>query len=580
MVASPSDSSVDDKIRQMVAMLDDPDVGEAVKLTIRDGLQKLAQGGFEAAYENQLRYSARNDLRAFAEYVYGLPPFPHHEEIIKVLEDPTRERVLIVAPPNHAKSTVTSNHFLSWYMAKYPENAAILVQQTMTQATETLGAIRSTIQYDDKYQSVFPDAKPDEARGFTREKLFITSRKKLSRPDPNLMASGNGGPIQGRRAELIVVDDLVDEAAVQSEKIMRDTKSWFKTLLLPRLNPGGRCIVICTRWGMNDLAGMLVDDLDFEVLHMAAEGDEYGAYVDHLPPRYKVQTECVKQGIGEEEYLENLANRIAENEGYQTRVCQSVTDRSRFGIRKYIRPDSEAGVLWPEARDQEYLDEHKRGMGTVTYSLVYQGDPAGLQGDIFKRDWFRYYGPGDDCSKRAVPDDAYWFQSVDVAVSTKQRADFTVVATVAFDREGNFYVHDIDRVKMEAPEQPKLVEKNYKRYPKTLWVLIETVAYQLSLFQNVIKKGIPARAYKPMKNKEMRARSASAVFEAHKVFFRKDAMTIDKWLTIAEDEFTSFPRGEHDDVVDAISSLIEELSVYFGNPEPVEVVVEFGMDDD
>ena len=47
MVASPSDSSVDDKIRQMVAMLDDPDVGEAVKLTIRDGLQKLAQGGFD-----------------------------------------------------------------------------------------------------------------------------------------------------------------------------------------------------------------------------------------------------------------------------------------------------------------------------------------------------------------------------------------------------------------------------------------------------------------------------------------------------------------------------------------------------
>lgn len=558
----------------MVAMLDDPDVGEGVKTTIRDGLQKLAEGGFEAAYTTQLRYSARNDLNSYSEYVFGHVPAQHHKEITRLLADESKKRILIVAPPSHGKSIYTSNQFLSWYMGKYPEDAAILVQQTMTQATETLGAIRAVIEHDDKFKSVFPDALPDEDRGFTREKLFLKSRKDRSRPDPNLMASGSQGPVQGRRSDLIIVDDLVDEAAARSKKVMTDVKSWFKGILYTRLKPEGRLIVICTRWSADDLVKILTDDLDFEVLHMPAEGDENGAYADYLPSRDMVRA----SGLSEEDYLRVLAGEIERDEGWATTIVQSVQDRSRKCVRKYIRPDSDESLLWPEVQDRNLINDRKRSLGSVQFSLVFQGDPTGLKGDIFKRDWFQYYGPGDDCAKRKVPEDAFWFQSVDVAVSTRETADYTVVATIAFDREGNFYVHDIARKRIEAPDQPKLLKKKFKQFPKTVWVLIETVAYQLSLFQNIIREGIPARAFKPTKNKEMRARSAAATFEARKVFFRKDDETIDKWLTIVEDEFTSFPRGEHDDCVDAVSALLEELSLYFVNPEPVDVVVEFGVD--
>jgi predicted phage terminase large subunit-like protein len=571
MSTSPSGTeAIESRVELMVSMLDDPAIGEGVKATIRDGLQQLAQGGFRQAYESQLTYNARTNLDAFAECVYELPPFPHHREITKVLQDDSKKRVLIIAPPGHAKSTYVSLIYPAWWMGKYPDKAAIMVSNTATQASKFASSIREIIASDRKFKSVFPETRPDEARGWTREELFLGNRSNKSRPDPNLFATGMTGPVLGRRAELIIVDDPTSQQDATSETVMDQQKLWFKQTLMSRLKPGGRCVVILTRWHDKDLASMLVHDMDFEVVHMVAIGDEeHGAYVDYLPPGAQPEGDEV------DPRLLSIQEEV-EHEGYRTKIAKSHTAGTRKAVRKYLYSDGER-ALWRTEHDMAALNRIKQDYGSVQFNLVYQGDPTGLQGDIFKREWFEYYGPGDDCNKRSVPADAYWFQSVDVAVSQKKGADYTVVATCALDNEGNFFIHDIARQRIEAPDQPKLLERKYKQYPKTLWVLIETVAYQLSLFQNVIRKGIPARSYKPQKNKVMRARSAAAFFEARKVYFRKDKLSA-KWLGIVEDEFTSFPRGEHDDCVDAISSLLEELALYFVDPEPVELEVEFGSD--
>lgn len=574
-------SGLDEKIQQMMTMLDDPEVGESVKATIRDGLNQLAAGGFRAAYESQLVYRSRTDLDSFSECVYGLPPFTHHKEITKVLQDESKKRVLIIAPPGHAKSTYVSLIFPAWWMGKNPDKAAILVSNTSTQASKFTSSIREVIESDSQFKKVFPATCPDIARGWTREELFLGNRENKSRPDPNLFATGMTGPVLGRRAELIIVDDPTSQQDATSETVMDAQKLWFKQTLMSRLKPGGRCVVILTRWHDKDLASMLVNEMDFEVVHMVAIGDEEGgSYVDYLPagktPTDEDDREITVDWEGEEIDARLLSIKdLVEAEGHRCKIAKSHTSGSRKVVRKYLYPDGEK-ALWKTEHNLKALQRIKQDYGSVQFNLVYQGDPTGLQGDIFKRDWFKYYGPGDDCEKRKVPEDAHWFQSVDVAVSQKEDADFTVVATVAFDREGNFYIHDIERQKIEAPDQPKLLQSTYRRHSKVLWVLIETVAYQMALFQNVIRKGIPARSYKPQKNKVMRARSASAFFEARKVWFRKDKDTA-RWLSIVEDEFTSFPRGEHDDCVDAVSSLMEELALYFTG-EPVEVEIVFGVE--
>jgi len=557
---------INERIQRMIEMLDDPEIGEGTKVTIREGLRQLAEGGFRTAYETQLLYRSRTDLDSFAERVYELPPFPHHKEITKVLQDESKKRVLIIAPPGHAKSTYVSLIFPAWWMGKNPDKAAIMVSNTATQSSKFTSSIRETIESHKVFKRVFPEICPDVARGWTREELFLGNRENKSRPDPNLFATGMTGPVLGRRAELIIVDDPTSQQDAQSETVMEQQKLWFKQTLMSRLKPGGRCVVILTRWHDKDLASMLVNEMDFEVVHMVAIGDdEGGSYVDYLPPG--------KQPEGDEidPRLIDIQDELTM-EGFTTKIAKSHTAGTRKCVRKYLYADKRK-ALWTTEHNLEALLRIKQDYGTVQFNLIYQGDPTGLQGDIFKRDWFCYYGPEED--RKKVPKTAHWFQSVDVAVSQKKTADYTVMATIALDNEGNFFIHDIWRDRIEAPDQPKMIQKEYRKYPKVMWVLIEVVAYQLSLFQNVIRGGIPARPYRPEKNKVMRGRSGAAFFEARKVFFRRDAETNARWLGIAEDEFTSFPRGEHDDIVDAVTSLFEELALTFSG-EAIEVEIGFG----
>ncbi len=80
-----------------------------------------------------------------------------------------------------------------------------------------------------------------------------------------LTAAGIGGPIVGRGADLMLIDDYiknVEEAMSQAghKKIFE----WFKGTAYTRLEPGASLVVLATRWDFNDLIAMLVNELPHE----------------------------------------------------------------------------------------------------------------------------------------------------------------------------------------------------------------------------------------------------------------------------------------------------------------------------
>ena len=78
--------------------------------------------------------------------------------------------------------------------------------------------------------------------------------------DGEVKAAGVGGPITGRRADLVVVDDPVKSAEEAGSLGYRDKSwDWFQADLLTRLKPGGRIVLIMTRWHEDDLAGRLLE---------------------------------------------------------------------------------------------------------------------------------------------------------------------------------------------------------------------------------------------------------------------------------------------------------------------------------
>jgi predicted phage terminase large subunit-like protein len=67
------------------------------------------------------------------------------------------------------------------------------------------------------------------------------------------------GPITGRRADLIIIDDPVKSWAEAESSSFRDALyDWYRAELTARLKPGGRMVLMMTRWHEDDLAGRLL----------------------------------------------------------------------------------------------------------------------------------------------------------------------------------------------------------------------------------------------------------------------------------------------------------------------------------
>lgn len=135
---------MEDKLLELIAMLDDPDIGNSVKETIRETIKTLQVGGFNAAYEQNALFLARNDLNAFAETVFDYTPAIHHREITASLMDESRKRVLVVVPPNFAKSTYASEIYPAWYMGKNPDHSTLLIASGKDQSIKYSSIIRAT----------------------------------------------------------------------------------------------------------------------------------------------------------------------------------------------------------------------------------------------------------------------------------------------------------------------------------------------------------------------------------------------------------------------------------------------------
>lgn len=226
---------------------------------------------------------AREELGAFAAQVFDLWPAPHHELWAALLADATHARLLIIAPPGHAKSTWCTLIYPAWLIGRRPSVNILLVSATAAQAHLFSATIRETVAANPAYQEVFPAVQLDGKRGRALGAWFV-ARPAGANKDATVAACGVHGPIIGRRADVILVDDPCTQentaSAAQRDKLWR----WFRQTLLTRLRPGGRIIVIMTRWHPDDLAGRLINAGDFTVCHLRALSDGAEVFADLTPP--------------------------------------------------------------------------------------------------------------------------------------------------------------------------------------------------------------------------------------------------------------------------------------------------------
>lgn len=224
------------------------------------------------------RKAARRSLDAFKRYVFDLESPPHHllwESALQAVVDGQVTRLLIIAPPGHAKSTITSIVFPTFCIGRRPYDSIIGVGTTDRLAQLFGDTVRTTVQDSLEFKQVFPHALPDYARGWAREGFFVRSdedeRPKHAK-DPAGTFVGAGGAIIGRRANGLIIDDAVDEEIARSETLLEQRKLWINRSAFSRMNgvPGAWAVVAGTIWNDDDVVSTFRDSGDFVVIEMHA----------------------------------------------------------------------------------------------------------------------------------------------------------------------------------------------------------------------------------------------------------------------------------------------------------------------
>lgn len=269
-------------------------------------------------------------LISYAAYQWPRYIDAHHHRLIarhlEMVERGEITRLMITMPPRHGKSMLASEFFPAWYMGRNPDHYVVTATYAQDLADDFGRKVKNQIE-DAAFQAIFPGVGlADDSKSAKRFHIEgqLGGIEHATTQRGAFYAVGVGGPLTGRGAHLLLIDDPVkNREDADSEVMRRKTKDWYTSTAYTRLMPGGRIVIIQTRWHEDDLSGWLVEEHSHE-----------GWVVLNLPA---------------------------------------------------ISDDGEA--LWPEQYDIEALERIKRALPPRDWSALYQQRPSPDTGDYFKAEW-------------------------------------------------------------------------------------------------------------------------------------------------------------------------------------------------
>ena len=415
-------------------------------------------------------------------------------------------RVMVFLPPRHGKSELVTVRYAVWRLERDPKTRIIIGSYNQKLANRFSRKIREIV------KARIAAIKASGKTAGKGERLAL-SRHKAAADEWETTAGGGvkavgvGAGVTGFGADLVIIDDPIkSRSEAESENNRERVWEWFTDDLQTRLEPGGAIILIQTRWHEDDLAGRLL-----KTVH---------------DPKSNVQSE----GAAKDKWDVLLLPALAE-EGDEL-------DRSP------------GDALCPERFDRASLLEKQRNMGSYSFAALYQQNPMPRSGGLFKREWFSRVVD-------EVPKGLRWCRGYDLAVSTKTSADFTASFRCAIDREGNLYIADGFKRRVEYPEQRRYIVGRLEAEKDTEHG-IELALHGEAFVQEIRREtrfcGRAIRGVRVTADKFTRALAWANRAEAGKVILVRGA-----WNEEFLEEVCRFPNGRHDDQVDAVSLAVQMI---------------------
>ena len=410
----------------------------------------------------------------------------HHKKIaekFQQLKDKKLKRLIVNMPPRHTKSEFASYLLPAWIMGHAPKTKIIQATHTGELAFRFGRKVRNMMDHED-YKRVFKDVE------------LSADSKAAGRWETNkggeYFATGVGGAITGRGADLLIIDDPHSEQDALSETAFDNAYEWYTSGPRQRLQPGGIIVIVMTRWSTKDLTGRLM--------------------------------------------------------GAQKEIKADQWDMIEFPA---IFPKT-GNPIWPEFWKKDELLSVKASLNEQKWQAQWQQQPTSEEGSIIKREWWMKWEsktPPNNIQHIIQSYDTAYSKK-----ETADYSAITTWGVFTSEADGKVYLILLDAVKgrWDFPELKRKALAKYKEYePET--IIIEAKASGLPLTHELRQIGIPVTNFTPSKgnDKHVRVNAVAPVFEAGQVWVPDE-----RWAQEVIEECAAFPFGDNDDYVDSTTQAV------------------------
>jgi predicted phage terminase large subunit-like protein len=400
-------------------------------------------------------------------------------------------RLIFNLPPRNLKSLCISVAFVAWVLGHDPTRRFMVVSYGQELA-EKLGRDTRAVMMAPWYRTLFPGTVLSPVRQSAHD--FETTL------GGGRLAVSRGGPITGRGAHYIIMDDPIKADEALSD-LARETANNYvgSTLATRRNDPRHVAFILCMqRLHEDDLTGRLIKAGGWRqiCLPAVAQADEVWTY------------------------------------------------QTPFGARRVVRA---AGEVLHEAREpRSSLDEVRQMQGEYHYTAQYLQNPIPLAGNQIPIEKFGRYDPAE---VPAVFDEV--ILSLDTAYKDNDMADYSV-STHWGRKDGRIYLRGVWRMKATYFELKVKLRALFEQI-RPHRILIEDCASGQSLIQDFTSDGVfGITACAARTSKQVRMMEASIMIEGGQVYIPTEA----PWLGDYLHELAAFPHGRHDDQVDSTSQAL------------------------
>ena len=400
-------------------------------------------------------------------------------------------------PRGWLKTTMCSISYPLWRAIRDSNVRVMVVQNTYTNACSKLQSIKGQVDGNKLFRVLFKDLLPGTRSKWKNDSLCLTRKKAFA--ESTFEAAGVRTQVTSRHYDLIIEDDtvapesddLTQDIAVPSKEDVDMAIGWHKLTTPLLVDPGlGQNLVVGTRWAEHDIL----------------------SYIDKKEKYYwSVERACREDVNG----LEDVKGES----------CY----KSRF-------PD-------------HVLEQIEISLGPYMFAALYRNKPMSASDMTFKPEWMLYY--------ETEPQGLIIYTTMDLATDPAtakgSKLDYNVIITTGKSLySGHVYVLDIWRKHANPLE---VINELFRQVDQWGPVRIgcESVAYQSTLLFWIKEAQSERDKYFAVEGITHGKRAKGARIQGLQPSFADLKVHMRRQHGVLVNELLSFPMGENDDVIDALS---------------------------